>query len=658
MTSTLEIARMEEWPRLNGEQAQYALHAWMSMAEISATSSHALDLYDYLQRRFAAGMQCDGWAVAQFNMAHDDVVFAHSGGDFALPAQRLTRALMKPLADRLVAGVNVISLPDEATITALLSGVGRDAPVLAQPPQAGYAVALRDASGLLGLMTIWGFRQALTTRTDDALLLRFSAHMVVLSIQHRRNQESLKLVSAELDRRVHERTRELAEANSEMRRQAEDRESIENQLKHDAMHDALTGLPNRVLMRDRLQNALARFRRDNTQVFAVLYLDLDRFKVINDSMGHAVGDALLIETGNRIVASLREVDTVARLGGDEFAVLLPGVGKLADVALVAHRLIAAMSKPMPVNGKDLFTSTSIGVAFAHVRYVEPDELLRDADAAMYLAKSRGRKRFEVFDETLREKALRVVNLEGELRRALGQGEFIPFYQAIVDLRDGSVQGYEALLRWRHPQRGWLAPGEFLDVAEEVGLSETIDMEIYHRVCGDLIGFPEGIYVSVNLSPRHFKEPELPKRLIAMIESYGIGTERLRLEVTEGSLLDNPAEARRMLEELRGQGLVAMLDDFGTGYSSLSYLHQFPMHALKIDRSFVSGLQADGGGSKAVVEAVLSLAQTLGVEVIAEGIETEEQKSILLALGCTQGQGFLFSKPRPVEAAILDLLTRP
>jgi EAL domain-containing protein (putative c-di-GMP-specific phosphodiesterase class I) len=221
-----------------------------------------------------------------------------------------------------------------------------------------------------------------------------------------------------------------------------------------------------------------------------------------------------------------------------------------------------------------------------------------------------------------------------------------------------VQGYEALMRWRHPQRGWMSPGEFLDVAQEIGLAEQIDMEIYERACADLIGFPDDIYVSVNLSPRHFRDRELPTRLIEMVGRYGVSTDRLRLEVTEGSLLQNPAEARLMLEELRRAGLVALLDDFGTGYSSLSYLHQFPMHALKIDRSFVSGLGEVGSNSQAVVEAVLSLAQSLGVEVIAEGIETVQQRDALLALGCTQGQGYLFSKPRQVEAALFDLMTRP
>ncbi len=402
-------------------------------------------------------------------------------------------------------------------------------------------------------------------------------------------------------------------------------------------------------MRDRLENALARYRRDSTNAFAVMYLDLDRFKVINDSMGHAIGDALLIEVGRRLVVALREVDTVARLGGDEFAVLLPGVHSAADATIVANRLIAALSEPVKAEGRELFTSTSVGVALSDTRYRQPDELLRDADAAMYRAKSRGRKCFEIFDETFHKEAMKLLDLENELRRGLEVNEFAPFYQPIVDLRDGSVLGFEALLRWRRPGRGWQAPGEFLSLAEEIGISEAIDRKIFEQVCDDIPFFDEEHYVSINLSPRHFREKDLPERLLAMVERHNITTDRVRLEVTEGSLLDNPQQARQMLETLRDAGLAALLDDFGTGYSSLSYLHQFPIHALKIDRSFVAGLNSSRtGGSHAVVEAVLSLAQSLGVEVIAEGIETTEQREALLALGCTQGQGYLFGRPRPLE----------
>jgi diguanylate cyclase (GGDEF)-like protein len=631
------------------DATQRMLKTWLVIAETSATCAHPLDLFQVLDRRIGDSIGTDGWVVAQFNAARDDVSFAHSSGTYALPAQRLTRLVTPQLAPKLSMPGAVLYL-DAAAIDELL---GARALKAGDPkPQCGWIGAIRDEAHLVGFTALWAYDTAMPQRENDALMLRFVSHHVALALSRRRAEDSLRVVSSELERRVEQRTRELAEANAELRRQADERERAEQKLKHDALHDALTGLPNRVLMRDRLEHALARFRRDHNQAFGVLYMDLDRFKVINDSMGHAVGDALLIEVGRRIVASLREEDTVARLGGDEFAVLLPGVRNASDASIVAKRLIAALAVPVQAEGKELFTSTSIGVALSDPRYKQPDEMLRDADAAMYRAKSNGRQTFEVFDEALHEQARRLLDLEGELRHALANDAFSPFYQVIVDLRDGTVLGHEALLRWRHPKRGWLAPGDFLSVAEEIGLSEQIDRRIFDRACADLAHFAEEHYVSINVSPRHFRDKDLPARLNAFAEQHGITTDRLRLKITEGTLLTDPAHARRMLETLAENGFVALLDDFGTGYSSLSYLHQFPIHALKIDRSFVAALTpGDAGGSHAVVEAVLSLAQSLGVEVIAEGIETVEQRDALLALGCTQGQGYYFGKPRPVQPGI-------
>jgi len=633
------------------------LHGWMAMAEICAQSPHALDLFEYLNRRFTGQLHSDGWVVAQLNASRDDLGFAYSGGDAALTAQRLTRALMKPLLDQLSLPGTVLGYADADALEPLLAAAGKELSAAARRVMSGWVVGLRDETGLIGMLAVWGFERPLNQRPEDALGVRFAAHLTSTVLVRRRMQDALKSIGNELERRVHDRTRELADVNSEMRRQAELREEIESKLKHDAMHDVLTGLPNRSLLADRLQLTMARYRRDHEQAFVVMYLDLDRFKVINDTLGHGIGDALLIEVARRIAGSLREVDTVARMGGDEFALLLPGIRQMHDVTLVANRLITALSRPLLLEGKEVRTSTSIGVVMSDPRYQRPEEMLHDADTAMYQAKSRGRRRFEMFDQALLEKTQRKVEVEADLRRALGQGEFIPFYQAIVDLRDGSVIGYEALLRWRHPERGWLNPGEFLEVARQIGVVEAIDMEVYERACGDLIAFPEDMYVHVNLSPRLFREPDLGKRLLAMVERFGIGPERLRLEIVEACLLENPGQARSILEELRNSGLAVVLDDFGTGYSSLSYLNEYPMHAIKIDRVLVSSLNADGSGSRAVVEGVLSLAQSLGVEVIAEGIETAEQRDMLLALGCTQGQGYLFGKPRSVEATILDLITR-
>ncbi|HET9483748.1 MAG TPA: diguanylate cyclase, partial [Xanthomonadales bacterium] len=395
--------------------AQRMLKMWLVIAETSATCAHPLDLFQTLDRRIVEAIGTDGWVVAQFNAARDDVSFAHSSGNYALPAQRLTRLVTPQLAPKLSTPGATVYL-DEAGIAELLGT--RTVKAGDPKPQCAWFSAIRDEAHLVGFTACWAYDTNMPQRDNDALMLRFMSHHIALALSRRRAEDSLRVVSSELERRVEQRTREINEANVELRRQAEERERAEQKLKHDALHDALTGLPNRVLMRDRLVHALARYRRDPQQAFGVLYMDLDRFKVINDSMGHAVGDALLIEVGRRVVASLREEDTVARLGGDEFAVLLPGVRNQNDAAIVARRLIAALSVPVQAEGKELFTSTSIGVALSDPRYKQPDEMLRDADAAMYRAKSNGRQTFEIFDEALHEQARKLLDLEGELRHAL------------------------------------------------------------------------------------------------------------------------------------------------------------------------------------------------------------------------------------------------
>jgi predicted signal transduction protein with EAL and GGDEF domain len=344
---------------------------------------------------------------------------------------------------------------------------------------------------------------------------------------------------------------------------------------------------------------------------------------------------------------------VARLGGDEFAILLENIRGLEDACHVAQRVIRSLSEPMRIVGKELFTSASIGIAISHERYGSAEELLRDADVAMYRAKARGRHRFEIFDERLHQEALRLLDLEGDLRRAILRSEFEPHFQSIVTLEDQRVVGCEALLRWRHPERGLLMPADFLSVAEESGSAEQIDWQMFEKTCREIPRLTAGGgYVTLNVSARHFRAPDLAGQLLTMMAAYGVDPQAVRIEVTEGALLENPDQVRETLFALRQAGVLAALDDFGTGYSSLSYLHRFPLHALKIDRSFVADLEAGrAGGSAAVVRAVLALAATLGMEVVAEGIETSDQRACLLELGCRIGQGFLFAHPRPADKVL-------
>ena len=478
---------------------------------------------------------------------------------------------------------------------------------------------------------------------EDRALLAYVAQHILTALDRKQAQ-------SELEHRVMDRTRELAKVVGELREQIRERERAEQQLMHETMHDSLTGLPNRSFLYEALERALARMVRNPDHRFAVLFLDLDRFKVINDSVGHLAGDEMLKQAGARLAACVRPFDVVARLGGDEFAVLLEDVNLPEEACHVAERAIAALSESMHINGKELFTSASVGIALGHSRYRRAEELLRDADVAMYRAKAHGRQRFEIFDERLHREALQLLELENDLRRAIQRYEFEPHFQPIVRLADRSVVGYEALLRWRHPRRGLVAPGEFLDVAEENGSVEQIDWQLFERTCREIgmLG-DDTSYVTLNVSPRHFRSPTLAGQMLELFDTYRLSHDRIRLEVTEGALLDNPEQVRVTLEELRESGIVAALDDFGTGYSSLSYLHRFPLQALKIDRSFVSALQRnERGGSTPVVRAVLAMARTLGMDVIAEGVETDEQRDCLLEMGCELGQGFLFSRARPAE----------
>ena len=488
----------------------------------------------------------------------------------------------------------------------------------------------------------------------DQDLLTFVAHHVDGALARKRAQEALKATHAELEFRVEARTRELEQANRELRAQIGERVRAQQRLTHQARHDDLTGLPNRVFLLDRLDGMMRRMHEAGRQPFAVLFLDLDRFKLINDSMGHAAGDAMLIEIGRRIRAAIGAEDVVARLGGDEFAIVLASVADAQAAETRATRILRKLGRSMWVAGRELFPSASIGIALWQSRYRHADELLRDADAAMYRAKACGRDRSALFDEEMRAEAMRLLDLEADLRRAIQRDAFEPHFQPIVRLSDGAVVGHEALLRWKHELHGWLPPSEFLRVCEDSGLIEQVDWLLYRRVVAWMAGNPEG-YVSINVSPRHFHAEDFAERLLRIADEADVDPRRLRIEITEGALLDDAPRAARILGTLRTQGVLAQLDDFGTGFSALSYLHRFPIQALKIDQSFIAGLSGDSQAeSLALVRAILALAGTLGIDTIGEGVETAHQRQLLFEMGCAYGQGYLFGRPRPAKATAAAL----
>ncbi len=503
----------------------------------------------------------------------------------------------------------------------------------------------------MGVLALQSYSPEHTYNERDQELLTFVSYHIANALQRKHADTSLKHAYSGLERRVTERTRALALANRDLREQIAERERVERRLKYETLHDSLTGLPNRTLLLQRLEQALQRYIQNPDDQFAVLFIDLDRFKVINDSVGHLIGDDLLFQVGGRIRACLKTRDVVARLGGDEFAVLLEGIADRDKAVHIAERIITELQTPFRLGTKEIFTSASIGIALAGPHYRQPEELLRDADAAMYNAKDGGRHRAAMFDDRLRREALSLLDMESDLRHALSRNEFVPFYQPIVELSDGRIAGYEALLRWHHPERGLLSPDDFLLIAEECGCAEAIDWQIFEQVCTQavrLIG-TDG-FISINVSGRHFRSSDLDQRLLALFEQYAVPTKCIRIEVTERALLENPTQVKQMLRNLRSHGVGIALDDFGTGYSSLSYLHQYPFETLKIDRSFITELPPGDEETQglALVRAIQVLADSLQMKVIAEGIEEESQRQALLKVGCRYGQGFLFAMPQVAE----------
>lgn len=432
-----------------------------------------------------------------------------------------------------------------------------------------------------------------------------------------------------------------------------DRKKAEERLLHNAFHDPLTDLPNRALFNDRTGMALARWRREPLNACAVMFLDLDRFKVINDSLGHSTGDAFLCHVAGVLKACIRAEDTVARLGGDEFAILLNGTAREEDALAAAERVHAALAHPFDIDGHRVFTSASIGIAFPTSPDEGPHDLLRNADLAMYRAKAAGPARHELFAPVMHASAISLLELETDLRLALSRSEFVLHYQPILALPDNRVLGFEALIRWRHPHRGMLLPHDFIGLAEETGLIVPIGWWVIREACRHAVtlarSLPEPPFMAINLSARQLVLPGLADGIVSILEESGLPPGLLSLEITESSLVSNAAVAADSLTRLRGMGIRICIDDFGTGYSSLSYLNTFTVDSLKIDRSFISRLDGDPARTE-LVKAIISLANRLGMSTVAEGVETAEQLAHLQQLKPTSVQGFLFSMPVDAPAA--------
>jgi diguanylate cyclase (GGDEF)-like protein len=445
----------------------------------------------------------------------------------------------------------------------------------------------------------------------------------------------------------------MAATELQLRQMLSDREVREQRLRHESVHDPLTGLPNRALFMKRLSDATHRARRGQDGLFAVLFLDLDGFKLVNDSMGHHVGDEMLVTIARRLEGCVRGGDIVARLGGDEFAILLERIADVRDAAMVAERVQTALQTPLSIGGYEHATSASIGVALSTGANERPEYVLRSADIAMYRAKNSGRGRYEMFDRAMHAEALTRLQIETDLRHAFDRNEFFLQYQPIVSLRDGRIIGAEALVRWRHFERGVVSPATFVPVAEDTGLVVPLGRWVLREACQQArawqLSAPQGqaFAISVNLSVREFGQPDLVKAIAAILEETGLSPTSLRIEITESAIIGQKHPAIETVEQLRALGVAIHLDDFGTGYSALSYLHRLPLDAVKVDRAFTSSIDLEERPLH-VVKAIISLAHAIGLEVVAEGVANERQLELLREMGCDLAQGFIFARPCDVE----------
>jgi diguanylate cyclase (GGDEF)-like protein len=437
-----------------------------------------------------------------------------------------------------------------------------------------------------------------------------------------------------------------------------ERKRVEEQLSYSALHDALTNLPNRVLFKDRLRHAMERAKRNQEFQFAVFFLDLDRFKVVNDTRGHEIGDLLLIESGKRLEKCVRSVDTIARLGGDEFVVLLEDIKEPSDYLSVADRILHNLSQPSNFGDQKVFVSVSMGIVLSENHYEQPEEILRDADIAMYRAKTHGRAHYEVFDLTMRENVMTRLEMETDLWKAIENQEFIVHYQPILEMTNNHIVGFEALVRWQHPTRGLLMPGEFISIAEEIGLIVPLGYWVLEEACKQIRVWQQQyqseqpLTINVNLSARQCAQVDLVDMIATILERTKLDPNHLKLELTESLIVEDSRTTAEMLTKLREIGVQIQIDDFGTGYSSLSILHDLPIDTLKIDRTFIQQLEGTNSGME-TVRMILSLAHSLGMKVVAEGVETDYQLSSLQSMSCEYAQGFLFAKPvNNMEADLL------
>ncbi len=491
------------------------------------------------------------------------------------------------------------------------------------------------------------------------VLARVENHLNLRNLQRR-----LQVLNDELEERVRQRTAELEGLNQALQDEITERQQILAKLEHLAWHDSLTNLPNRSFLMQRLQQVLHQTRMDETFKFALLFIDCDRFKTVNDSLGHLVGDQLLVAIAHRLQGRLSDTQTLMRLGGDEFTILVDPLSAPSEVIQLSELVQQIMSVPFQLSGREIFMSVSIGIVLSSPTYQHPEDILRDADTAMYQAKAEGKDCYRIFAESMHAHVVRQLSLETDLRRAIEHQEFSVHFQPIVSLATSKIVSFEALVRWMHPTQGCMSPSEFIPVAEETGLIIPLGEWVLRQSCLQLrqwqqrlaqqersplcINDSHPLSISVNLSVRQFAQPNLIQRIDHILMETGLDSRHLKLEITESAIMEYSSSAMDVLLQLKERQIQLSIDDFGTGYSSLSYLHRFPVDTLKIDRSFVNRIGPKGENLE-IVGAIAALAHSLDIAIVAEGVETEDHRNYLQQLGCEFGQGYYFYKPLPQQA---------
>lgn len=598
-------------------------------------------------------INAENFYIAKFNAIDDEIFFAYfidqksqTNPEFYQP-----RKLSNRFTELVLKSGETVLLDQQAMLALYHQGKT----IKPEPDVVSWlGVPLIHSGEIKGAMVLQSYQKSTCFTEQDAELLRFVSRHVASAMHQREIADYKRKAHELLEHQVKLRTAALEE-------EIKQRKDAEEKLKHAASHDILTGLPNRAVFIDLLNHAIACNKRRPELKFAVLFLDLDRFKMVNDSLGHHAGDNLLKKVAKALIDVLRDKDTVARLGGDEFVILIEDIENEEKAYSIAQRITELLSLAFNIENQSVFIGTSIGVLINDERYNSAQDMLRDADIAMYHAKGKGKGRFEVFDSSMHTKVQNALSLETDIREAIDKQEFIPYFQPIVQLNGGEVIGFEALARWQSDKRGFVLPNDFIPFAEETDLVAAIDLQIMEKSCRQLKRWQQRLgldhlYVSCNLYCNHFFSLSLPQDIQAIIDKTGVQPHQIRVELTERALLEKNDIVLDNMRALKKMGVKILLDDFGTGYSSLSYLHRFPMDVLKIDRSFINNVH-EHGNHQAIIQTIIDLAANLNMATVGEGIENEADAKLLTEMGCIYGQGYYYFKPLPGDEIENFLLSR-